>query len=89
MAEKYNVLAEVISKKGVCSAGLNVGDKFIIGACTPTALCAYAYQSIWPQATVLMTGGKFSWQKDPDVIIEACPDSINVVVFKLNRIPAG
>ena len=89
MAGKYNVGAKVVAIKGDCSAGHKVGDEFVIGKHTPAGLCCSAFHMILPKAVVLMTGGQYSWQQEPDVISNlGCPDSSNLVLFDLKRVPA-
>jgi len=81
------VLAKVISQRGVCEADHRVGDEFVIGQKTPTGLCAWAFCALFPCAEVLQFGGAFPWEKDPNKAIVACPDADNPVVFELRRVP--
>lgn len=84
-SEGHKVFARVISQKGSCAAGHKVGDEFIISDEVPAGMCAWAFYSLFPFATVLMYGGSFSWEKDPDKSTVACPDPANPVVFELVR----
>ena len=52
-SQMSDVIAEVISRKGICEAGHKVGDKFIIGQLTTPALCSWAFHSFLPFAEVL------------------------------------
>ena len=79
------VIARVISQKGTCAAGHKVGDEFIIGEKTPPDLCAWAFYSLFPFASVLQFGGSFPWDKDPNKTSVTCPDPANPVVFELRR----
>jgi uncharacterized repeat protein (TIGR04076 family) len=79
------IIAVVVSQKGSCSAGHNVGDQFAIGQTTPAGLCSWAFTSLFPFAEVLEFGGSFPWEKDPDKATVACPDRDNPVVFELRR----
>ncbi len=54
-----DVIAKVVSQKGTCAAGHEVGDEFIIGQQTPPNLCSWAFYSIFPFAEVLQFGGSF------------------------------
>ncbi len=80
------VIAKVVSQKGSCSAGHKVGDEFEIGHVTPTGICTFALQALYPFATVLEYGGAFPWENDPDKTRVACPDPGNPVVFELRRL---
>lgn len=89
MPEKYKVIARVVGLTGECSAGHKVGDEFVIGKHTPAGLCCSAFHMILPKAVVLMTGGHYAWQEQPDVIRKiSCPDSKVAVLFDLKRVPA-
>ncbi len=82
-----DVIAKVISQKGTCEAGHRVGDEFIIGQKTPPGICSWAFYTLFPFAEVLQFGGLFSWEKDPNKAIIACPDPANPVIFELMRGP--
>jgi uncharacterized repeat protein (TIGR04076 family) len=80
-----NVIAKVISQKGLCHAQYRVGDEFVVSGKTPPNHCAAAYCSLFPYIRVLEFGGTFPWEKDKDKAIVACPDPENPVVFELRR----
>ena len=80
-----DVMAKVVSQKGTCAAGHEVGDEFIIGQQTPPKLCSWAFYSIFPFAEVLQFGGSFPWEQDINKTTVACPDPENPVVFELRR----
>ena len=86
MAEMYDVACKVISQKGTCEAKHKVGDEWVIGNKTPGGICFAAFNALFPFAQVLMFGGSFPWESDPDATIVACPDAENPVVFELRRL---
>ena len=86
MAEMYEVVAKVISQKGTCGAEHKVGDEWVIGSKTPEGICLSAFDVLLSSARVLMFGGAFPWETDPDVTTVACPDAANPVVFELRRL---
>lgn len=89
MAESYDVVIKVISQKGTCTAEHKVGDEWLIKGeeyKTPLGLCLFAFSALYPPAKVLMYGGAFPWEADPDVTTVACPDAENPVVFELRRL---
>ena len=86
MAERYEVLVRVISQKGTCTLEHKVGDEWVIGKKTPEGMCLSAFDALYPFARVLMFGGSFPWETDPDVTTVACPDAENPVVFELRRL---
>ena len=86
MAERYDVVARVVSQKGTCAAEHKVSDEWVIGAKTPEGICLSAFNAMLPNARVLRFGGSFPWAADPDVSTVACPDAANPVVFELRRL---
>ena len=89
MTEQYAVSIKVISQKGTCHAGHKVGDEWILRGHpkTPGGICLGAFDSFHAEAKLLMFGGAFPWEPDPDVSTVACPDAKNPVVFELRRVP--
>jgi len=86
VTELFKVMGKVISQKGTCEAGMQVGDEFPVGELTPPNICSFAYTAIFPFAVALQSGGSFPWEKDPDIATVACPDADNPVVIELRRI---
>ncbi len=72
--------------KGECPLGNRVGDAFIINDTTPQGMCLGAFTSLLPAAQVMMYGGSFPWEDDPDVAHIGCPDHVNQVVYRLEKI---
>lgn len=86
MQEMKDVVAKVISQKGICSASHCVGDEFVIGQNTPQGLCSWAFCALLPFATVLQFGCSFPWEAEEGTSLVACPDPENPVVFELRRL---
>jgi uncharacterized repeat protein (TIGR04076 family) len=80
------IIAKVISQKGTCEAGHQLGDEFTIGEMKQPDMCPYAFYVLFPFAQVLLFGGAFPWEKDPDKTTVACPDPGNPVIFELRRV---
>ena len=85
-SESYDVIAEVISQRGTCSANHKIGDRFLIGDNTPPNMCSWAFQALFSFAAVLQFGGSFPWEDAQDKATVACPDPVNPVVFELKRL---
>ena len=86
MAERYEVAVRVVSQKGTCAQEHRVGEEWVIDKKTPADICLAAFDVLYPFARVLMFGGAFPWETDPDVTTVACPDAENPVVFELRRL---
>lgn len=85
MDKGFKVRAEVVKVRHHCPLGHKVGDAWEIGDKTPDGLCIYAFLAFAPAWSALRSGGKFSWEEEPDSAHFACPDQ-GEVVFKLSRI---
>jgi len=64
--------------------GFEVGDEAdFFGEMAP--MCHWAYNSLYPAACILASGGSLFWSPDPDSVELCCPDPLNPVVFELRR----
>ena len=86
MPDKYPVRIKVISQKGTCVREHKVGDEWVMNGGIPGGMCPEAFHAIYPNARILMFGGAFPWESDPDVTTRACSDGQNPVIFELTRI---
>ena len=68
-----DVTAKVVSQKGTCKTH-KVGDKFLMGEETPPSVCGSAFHSLFPFAWVLLSGGSFPREQEPNKGTIACPD---------------
>ncbi len=85
MAE-YKVIAKVVGVRGHCEAKHEVGQEFEFSLTSPAGLCCHALGSMWPTVNLLMYGGQYPWDAEPGVTTWACPDTDNLVTFKLRRV---
>ena len=86
VAERFDVVIKVISQKGSCDNGHKVGDEWVIRTKTAEGICLWAFNTLYPAAEALMSGGSFPWEDDPDVAHIACPDRETPRVFQLRRL---
>ena len=86
MAERYEVAVKIISQEGTCAQGHKVGDEWVIREKTPEGICLAAYNILYPEIRVMMFGGSFPWENDPDVTTLPCKDRKNPVVFELRKL---
>lgn len=49
-------------------------------------MCLGAFAQLLSAAQVMMYGGSFPWEDRPDVAHIGCPDYVNQVVYRLERI---
>ena len=83
--KERKIKVRVVSQKGTCVACHKVGDEFEITDICPQGMCAWAFFTIFPFAQVLICGGTFPWEDDPNRTTVACPDPASPVVFELIR----
>lgn len=87
MSEKKHrkVRVTVDSAVGNCPLSAVPGKEFIVADTTPAGMCLISFGAIFSAIQVLKFGGSFPWEKDPDVAYMACPDHVNRVVYKIER----
>ncbi|MFP3951810.1 MAG: TIGR04076 family protein [Candidatus Bathyarchaeia archaeon] len=84
------VVAEVISQKGKCTAGHEVGDRITFDWDTHEIdgrICLHALYSIIPKIYAMAQGGDvafFEREGGVHVARHACPDGYNPVIFELH-----
>ena len=84
----YDVAIKVKSWSNICPVGHKVGDEWIVKGTEGRApgICLLAFSAIFPSLQMLMFGGSFPWEPNPDVVLVPCPDARNPMVFELSRI---
>lgn len=90
------IIGKVIDVKGVCAAGLKVGDEFNLTL--PCAsedfaewkrkpkVCPHLITAIFPQILVFQSGGGIPWQKKENEVKVMCLDPDNTVVIILKKL---
>ncbi len=77
----------VKSQRGKCAFGHKVGDKIVFdGKSVKGDVCYSALMVLLPKVYAMRYGSEFPWAEDKDVILNACPDAENPVVFEIRRI---
>ena len=80
------VSVKVISQKGTCAVGHEVGDTITFAEKEIDGqICIHALYAILPKIFAMMYDARFPWLEDPDVATAACPDAVNPVVFEVSR----
>ena len=78
----YEATVESIERS--CSAGHKVGDFFEINTHETGGICGYCYHDLFPTLMCICFGGKIPWQ-DSEEFTYKCPDSYNLVTFKVKK----
>jgi len=80
------VTAKVISQRGSCGNGHEVGDEIIFTENgVEGKICIHALYSFLPKVFAMMYDSQFPWLNDPDVSTSSCPDANNPVIFEISR----
>ena len=83
----YRITARVISQKGTCEFGHQLGDTVVFdGETVQGRVCLSALYSFLPKVFAMRYGANFPWLKEnKDIATHACPDAYNPVVFEIRR----
>lgn len=82
----YKVIATVTEIKGECSAGHKVGESFEISCHNTAGLCGWCYHHIFATLQTFQFGGTLPWWQGSNTICQQCPDPVNLLSLKLERI---
>jgi uncharacterized repeat protein (TIGR04076 family) len=84
----YDVTVKIISQKGHCTAGHEVGQEWVVGPHTPAGICVAAFNSLIPTIRVLRYNGFYGSSPSAETTQHtiACPDAANPVEFEVRRI---
>ena len=86
MQKPYDIECEIISVKGKCRLGHQVGEKFIIKSMKlDHPICTELLHSMMPWMQTLAFGGEIPWDKE-GVVIRMCPDTGNAVEISMRAI---
>ena len=75
------------SVKEKCIFGHKVGDRIVFdGKSIKGDICYSALTVLLPKVFAMRYGVEFPWAEDKNVIVNACPDPENPVVFEIRRV---
>ncbi len=57
--KQYEVIIRLVANQHPCHSGHKIGDEWVFDFLPPPGLCGFAYNSLFPFAMVLKTGGDF------------------------------
>ena len=78
------VIATVISQKGNCAVGHQIGDQIIFKLDEIQGkICLHALYSMISKVFAVYYDARFPWLKEGDRPIHPCPDINNPVIFEL------
>jgi uncharacterized repeat protein (TIGR04076 family) len=84
----YDVTVKIVSQKGHCTAGHEVGQEWVVGPHTPAGICVSAFNSLIPTIRVLRYNGFYGSSPSVETTQHtiACSDAVNPVIFEVRRI---
>ena len=88
MITRYDVRITLASQLKKCPNGHKVGDTWLVERKTPGGMCMGAFCSLVPYLTALRFGASFPWEDREGTITIGCPDHVNQVVWRLDRLEA-
>jgi uncharacterized repeat protein (TIGR04076 family) len=83
--KEYEVIIKLISNKNPCHSGHKIGEEWGFDFRPPQGLCGFAYNTLFPFAVAMKTGGTFPGQSNPDILTISCPDSEVGNCFQIRR----
>ncbi len=84
MSDESVYIAEVLSILRNCSAGHSVGDKFEVNTHETDGICGYCYHDMFPKLMNMCYGGQIPWMNNDEWTYK-CPDTYNLVTFKMTK----
>jgi uncharacterized repeat protein (TIGR04076 family) len=86
MSKAYNVRMTIESIDGTCPNGHKVGEEYLVGGKSVAGICMGSFNACAPYLTALRFGASFPWEKEEGAASIGCPDHINQVVWRLERV---
>ena len=86
MANANDVVMKVVEVKGKCPNGHHAGEEHLVQERTPKGICLGSFGACFPYLVALRYGADFPWESEKGVITLGCPDHVNQVVWRLERI---
>jgi uncharacterized repeat protein (TIGR04076 family) len=86
MKGAHKVRMRIIEVTKKCPRGHTVGEEWVVDGATPGGICMGSFSSCLPYLTALRFGASFPWEKQEGTITIGCPDHVNQVVWRLDRL---
>jgi uncharacterized repeat protein (TIGR04076 family) len=83
--ESPRIGLRIVSQKGRCAFGHEVGQEFDVTGATPEGICPSAFHSAYPAIFALKYGAQLPWEEEPGTAHIACPDAENPLTMKISR----
>jgi uncharacterized repeat protein (TIGR04076 family) len=82
----HAVKMQIISIAGGCPNDHQVGEEYLVENLTPAGICLGSFSACLPYLTALRFGASFPWEQEEGTITIGCPDHVNQVVWRLDRV---
>ena len=86
MDEAQPIRMRIIEIDGGCPDGHQVGEEYVVDGKTPAGICLGSFSSCLPYLVALRYGASFPWEEERGTITVGCPDHVNQVVWRLERV---
>jgi uncharacterized repeat protein (TIGR04076 family) len=86
MSEACPVRMTIVAIDGGCPSGHQIGEQYLVEGRTPAGICMGSFNACAPYLTALRFGASFPWESEEGVITIGCPDHVNQVVWRLERV---
>ena len=83
--DKYRLAIEITGLENECAWGHSPGERFEVDPFNTGGVCGYLYSRIYDFINLYNSGANLPWEFEENTIMSACPDSYNLISFRLIR----
>ncbi len=83
--DKYRLVIEITGLENECAWGHSPGERFEVDPFNTGGVCGYLYSRIYDFINLYNSGANLPWEFEENTIMSACPDSYNLISFRLIR----
>ena len=83
--DKYRQVIEITGLENECAWGHSPGERYEVDPFNTGGVCGYLYSRIYDFINLYNSGANLPWEFEDNIIMSACPDSYNLISFRLIR----
>jgi len=83
--DKYRLTIEITDLANECAWGHSTGQRYEVDLFNTGGVCGYLYSRIYDFINLYNSGVNLPWEFEKDTIMSVCPDSYNLISFRLIR----
>jgi uncharacterized repeat protein (TIGR04076 family) len=83
--DKYRLTIEIIGLENECAWGHSPGKRYEVDPFNTGGVCGYLYSRVYDFINLYNSGANLPWEFEENTIMSVCPDSYNLISFRLIR----